>query len=71
MNSVKADQEGIAGRYVTPRSANRRILDNSIVFNVVGTIGVILLISVLALWALARSFRGAISRLIHHLSERA
>ena len=51
-----------------PRS---RILDDPVVFNVVGTIGLILFISVLALWALARFFRGATGRLVHRLSERA
>jgi hypothetical protein len=69
MNRVKADQKDVARPY-----ANRpptRILENSVVFNVVGTIGLILLIGFLALWALARFFRSAISRLIHLVSERA
>jgi hypothetical protein len=63
MNSLDADQNGTARRYANqPRS---RLLDHPVVFNVVGTIGLILFISVLALWALARFVRGVPSRLVH------
>jgi hypothetical protein len=63
MNRVDADQKDIGRLYANrPRS---RLLDDPVVFNVVGTIGLILFISVLALWALARFFRGLV------LSKRA
>jgi hypothetical protein len=70
MWTKEADQKDIARRYEDRlRSAKAsRILENEIVFNVVGTIGLILFIGVLALWALARFVRGATSRLVHRLS---
>jgi hypothetical protein len=64
MNRIDADQKNDAAR----RYANRprsRLLDDPVVFNVVGTIGLILFIGVLALWALARFVRGVASRLVH------
>jgi hypothetical protein len=64
VNHIHADQKNDAAR----RYANRprsRLLDDPVVFNVVGTIGLILFIGVLALWALARFVRAAPSRLVH------
>jgi hypothetical protein len=70
MNRIDADQKNDAAR----RYANRprsRLLDDPVVFNVVGTIGLFLFVGVLALWALARFVRGVASRLVHRLPERA
>ncbi len=66
MDRVDADQNDLARRYRPPS----RILENQVLFDVVGTIGLALFVSVLALWALARFFRGGTGRLVHH-SERA
>jgi hypothetical protein len=69
MNHIDVDQKNDAAR----RYANRlrsRFLDDPVVFNVVGTIGLILFIGVLALWALARFVRGVASRLVHHTQRR-
>jgi hypothetical protein len=64
MGSRDADQKNATAR----RYANRprsRLLDDPVVFNVVGTIGLILFVGVLALWALARFVRDVASRLVH------
>ena len=59
MDRIDADQKDIA------RGPHSRILENAVVFNVVGMIGLALFIGMLALWALARFFGDATSRLVH------
>ena len=42
-----------------PRAPTDRIIENELIFNVVGTLGLMLFVAALLLWSMARVVRGA------------